>query len=300
MSTHLRILPFIFLSVFVFSSCQKEVDFDTPVTGGSASGGAASGIFTAKVDGVQYTAEAASGSILRGTISITARTKEKKFFVVTVTDTVTGTYVLDQASIQGAMAYIDSTDANKIAFATNEGSDSTQAGGQIIIRSIDKVKKIISGTFSCKMFRDMDGKQKVITEGSFSVPFTSALPVARTTDTFRVKIDGVSWNAKSITAAVSGGLLIVNGSEPNLSKVMGFQLPQAIAAGTYDFSYTGDYVALYLPDGSTPYLADSGKLTILERNISTRRVRANFNFIAPAVVGTDAHQITEGYFSVTY
>ncbi|MEP6952031.1 MAG: hypothetical protein ABI863_22265 [Ginsengibacter sp.] len=44
----------------------------------------------------------------------------------------------------------------------------------------------------------------------------------------------------------------------------------------------------------------SGTLTILEHNITTKRIRGNFNFHASEVPGTKVSELTEGYFSVIY
>ena len=297
----LKLFQFPLLAAFcmlVLASCQKEVSFDTPPGSGGTTTPSATGSFKAKIDGVQYTASSASGSMFRGIISITAY-KDHKYFGIVLSDTVAQTYTMDQ-NTASALFFADSTEANKNAFTSNQGGDTSKASGKVTITSIDKVKKIISGTFSAKIYRDDDQKQKVITEGSFSVPYTDGLPTAKSTDTFRVKVDATDWTAKSITTVISGGFLIVNGSELNLSKIVGFQLPQTITTGTYDLDLLGNYLALYLPDGQTPYTSQSGKLTILERNITTRRIRANFNFTAAPLLGTTSYKLTNGYFSVQY
>ena len=276
------------------SSCQKEVGFDTPTTQGSTTG-----IFKAKIDGVQYTADAGvSAAIILGVISINAYSKDKKIFSVALVDSVSGTYVLDQNSFQG-IAFLDSTDADKNAFTTTNGTDTTQAGGKITIL-IDKVNKVISGNFTCKVYRSSDGRQKLITEGSFQVPYTNTIPAAKTTDTFRVKIDGVDWTGRSILTGASGGYISVTASELNLTKVVSFQLPQTVTAGTYDLDLAGNYFGLYLPDGINTFSADGGKITVVEHKVSARRIRASFNFKAVAFTGTGSHQFTDGYFSVGY
>ncbi len=294
----IRVASVAALFLIMLASCQKEIGFDTLPDSGGTTPPVATGTFKAKIDGVQFVAAGASGSMFRGVISITAY-KDHKLFAIVLSDTVAQTYTLDQ-NTASAMAFEDSTDANKNSFVSNQGGDTSKASGKVTITSIDKVKKTISGTFSCKVYRDDDQKQKVITEGSFTVPYTDGLPAAKSTDTFRVKIDATDWTAKSIQAVVSGGFLVVNGSELNLTKIIAFQLPQAIAAGTYDLDLLGNYVGLYLPDGQTPYTAESGKLTVLERNLATRRIRANFNFKATALGGAGTFQLTTGYFSVQY
>lgn len=287
------------IACLLFVSCQKEYSEATLGTGGGGTAGT-SGIFKAKIDGAQYTADAfVTASVMLGSTTILANSKDKRFFAIEITDTVSGTYTLNKVSVDGIIL-VDSTDLNKEGFSTNEGNDTTQAGGTITI-SIDKVKKIVSGTFSCKLFRDSDSKQRRITEGSFQVPYTNTIPAAKTTDTFRVKIDGADWTAKSISTAVSGGYVTVVASEQNLTKIVSIQFPQSVVAGTYDFDFSGNYVGLYLPDGGTPYTADSGRITVLERNTVLKRIRANFNFKATSLSnGTAGAAFTNGYFSVGY
>lgn len=293
----LRTLSAAILCLLIHASCQKEYSEATVGTGGSTS---VSGVFKAKIDGVQYTADAsATAAILLGVTTISASSKDKKFFTIALTDTVSGTYVLDQNSFHG-LAFLDSTDTDKEAFSTDGGMDTTQAGGKITI-TIDRTKKIVSGTFSCKVYRNSDGKRKMITEGSFQLPYLSAIPGAKSTDTFRVNIDGSAWSAKSISTAASGGFLTVVASEQNLTKIVTIQLPQTVTAGTYDIDLAGNYVGLYLPDGISPYVADTGKITVLERNTASKRIRANFNFTATGFSGgTNSAVLTNGYFSVGY
>lgn len=294
MFTFLRNPVVALLGALAFFSCQKEVD-DTPVNPGNPS----TGMFKAKIDGVQYTASTSTGSILRNVITIAAYSADKKYFVIVISDTVARTYTLNQNSTH-AIAFADSTDANKKNFASNQGSDSSQAGGTATITSIDKVNMIISGTFSCKLYRNDDGKRKVVTEGSFQVPYTSGLPAAKTTDTFHVQIDGMDWVAKSISGNASGGLLVVTASERNLSKIVALQLSQMITAGSYNFDAAGSNAGIYIPDGITPCSVDTGKITILENNLTSKRIRGNFSFKADEFQGNKSYQLASGYFSVGY
>jgi len=58
-------------------------------------------------------------------------------------------------------------------YATNEGSDTAQAGGTVNVMSIDPVGKTISGIFSFKAYRQLDSTQDVFTSGVFyNVPYT--------------------------------------------------------------------------------------------------------------------------------
>lgn len=292
-----RILSAVILCQLVISSCQKEVSVDTQGTPGNSSG--VNGTFKAKIDGVQYTADAVvTASVILGGTTISASSKDKKTFAIAITDTAGGTYILDQNSLHG-IAFVDSTDSNLGGFASNEGADTTQSGGKITI-TFDRVKKIISGTFTCKLMRGSDKKQKVVTEGTFQIPYSNTIPLAKATDTLRVKIDGKDWTAKSITANAGSGLLTIIASEQNLTKIVTLQFPQLTTNGTYDFDFAGNYVGLYLPDGLSPYTADSGMLTVVEHKISSKRIRANFNFKASALAGGNSAVFTNGYFSVGY
>ncbi len=86
------------------------------------------------------------------------------------------TYPLNQTSASLA-AYADIDSSDVYAFSTNQGSDTSQAGGTVTVTEIDPVGKTISGTFSFKAFRDIDSRQKTITNGVFTkIPFVTALP----------------------------------------------------------------------------------------------------------------------------
>lgn len=282
---------------FLFISCKKEESFEI----GKDKPANVSGLLKMKINGTQWIADnSAGGSIIAGLINITGTSKDGKNFTITLRDTVATTYVLDQRSFNAA-ALSDNLDLNGISFTTNQGTDTADAGGIVIITSIDKINKTISGTFKFKMFRDIDNKQKQITEGSFDkLSYSTSLPPASTTDTLRVKIDNIDWSAKSITAIVVGGSLEINASELDVSRSVGLSMPQTIIRGTYDLSFPSDYIGLYLPTITTFLASDSGKLTIIEHNTSTKRIRGNFNFNATDLVSTRSTLLTQGYFSVKY
>lgn len=281
--------------VFLFISCQKEESFEIGK-------GGAKGILKMKINGTQWIADnSAQASVIAGFINISGISKDKKTLVITLSDSVTGTYFLNQTSFNAA-ALSDSIDLNGISYTTNQGIDTSEAGGIVIISQIDRINKTISGTFRFKIFRDIDGNQKQITEGAFDrLPYSANLPPANTTDTFRVKIDNVDWNGKSISSGIITGSLFISASELNLSKTVGVSMPPSITPGTYDLNVlNGIYIGFYNPNATTYLSSDSGKLTILEHNISTKRIRGNFNFIAKELVGPKSAQLTQGYFSVKY
>jgi hypothetical protein len=201
-----------------------------------------------------------------------------------------------------AAAFSDSTDPNPYAYTTNQG-DTSVAGGIVIISKIDKQKKTISGNFQFKLYREIDNKQLKITEGVFeNLSYSTTLPPANSTDTFQVKIDGVLWKGKSISAGLVSGNIYVTASELDLSKSVGLAMPQDVTPGTYDLNFFGGtFIGNYNPSDTKFLFSENGTLTVIENNKSSKRVRGNFNFTARDLLGAgDSAKLTEGYFSVKY
>lgn len=278
-------------------SCRKETSIEHK--------DGLAGTFTATIDGVGWiAADSAKGaSILQGMINISGISLDNKQLSITLNDTIPGVYQLSQVTASLA-AYADNDSSNAYAFATNEGHDTTQAGGLVTVTEIDRVNKTISGTFSFKVYRDIDNHQKTITEGVFyKLSYTSTLPPANDgVDTMRAVINGVSWGAQSIVATAFSPQLVINGSLLNGSQAIGLIMPFNIAPGDYTFDFFGlTYIGTYIPTATSSRVSSGGTLTILENDPSTQRVRGNFQFPAQdpqTLVITD--HITAGYFSVKY
>ena len=177
--------------IIVFSSCQKEVD---PSIIANPNLPGTTGNLKAKIDGTQWVANSAEGaSRMLGLISIGGRSTDRKYLTITLTDSGVHNYTLDNNSMNAA-SYIDSSLANAVNFTTNQGINPGDAGGFVNITSIDVANKRISGSFSFRVFRQMDGAQRTLTEGSFTnLPYTTTLPPGNATDTFKVKIAGTLW-----------------------------------------------------------------------------------------------------------
>jgi hypothetical protein len=279
-------------------SCRKETSVENAVT--------LSGDFRAQINGVQWIAASATkgASLLSGLINITGISSDNKQLSITLTDTVIGVYTLNQTSSSYA-AYADNDSSDIYAFSSNQGSDTTQAGGQVIITGIDPVNKTLTGTFSFKVFRDIDGHQKTITNGVFyKLPYVSTLPAASTTDTMNCKIDGAPWVGQSISAQSVGGQLAITGSHLDGTQTVGLIMPSNITAGPpYTLSVTStNYIGLYSPTPTVALGSSSGTLTILSNNTTTQRIRGNFQFRASNPLGgtTPPHDLLSGFFSVYY
>jgi len=277
-------------------SCRKETSVENK--------NGLAGTFTATIDGTSWiAADSTKGaSILQGMINISGISTGNKQLSITLNDTIPGVYKLSQVSASLA-AYADNDSSNLYAFATNQGNDSTQAGGQVTVTEIDQVNKTITGTFSFKVYRDIDNHQKTITDGVFyKLPYISSLAPANAEDTMQAVIDGASWKGQNIISTGIAPQLIISGSALNGSQSIGLILPLDITPGSYTFDFTGlTYIGTYSPTGSISRVSSGGTLTILENNPTTQRVRGNFNFTAQDLQtpGT-TDQITAGYFSVKY
>ena len=281
-------------------SCNKELSYENS---GGADSATTTGNFTALIDGVSWSASdtAEGASILLDLINLSGVNANNQQLSIVLNDTLPGTYTLDQSSLSTAVFSDNNTSA---AYSSNQGTDTSQAGGTVTVTGIDRTNKTISGTFSFKLYRDSDGKQKVFTNGVFNkLPYVDSLPAATGTDSMHASIDGGSWTAQSIIASAFSNTITIAGSYSDGSKTIGLVMPQDITPGSYTLDYTGTtYFGTYSPSVSSGLASSSGTLQILENNNSTRRVRGNFNFTAvdPTNSSAQQYQITNGYFSVTY
>jgi hypothetical protein len=303
MTKLIRILFFVSILVAVFG-CQKEISSELS-SGGSVGG--VNGILKMKVDGKQWVADrVATASLMAGFINISGLSKDGKTFTITLKDTVARKYILANEitsldSMHGA-ALSDSANFSNYSYGTMQGSDPSQAGGWVVISKIDKAGKTMSGTFQLKMFRELDSSAIMITEGVFDkLKFETSLPPSNATDTLSVKIDGFAWKPASITSVVSNGVLAIVANENPLNRTVGLMLPPDVKPGTYDLdALGGQYIGMYNPNSSTGWASESGKVTIIEHNLSARRIRGNFTFLAKPFVGAGSATLTEGYFSIKY
>src|SRR5688572_16771361 len=192
------ILPLLILSVgYLLQSCQAEDGFDFDETPNDP----VTGDFRCKINGEQWVAnKAAIASRMAGVINITGLTTDKKLITITLTDSGAHRYILSDVT-GNAAALQDSTLAEPLfSLTTNQGNYPTQCGGEVNITSLDMVNKKISGTFSFKVYREMDGLGRTMTEGSFTdLTIQTELPPSSTTDTFHVKINGILFSPSSIT-----------------------------------------------------------------------------------------------------
>jgi hypothetical protein len=290
---------FIACAALALVSCQKDLSYEgTPLLN--------AGDFRAEIDGVQWIAtdSAEGASFLGGMINISGISSDNRQLSITLNDTVTGVYVLNQSSASLA-AYADLDSSDIYAFTTNQGTDTSEAGGMVDITAIDKIGKTLTGTFSFKAYRDIDGHQKNVTQGVFyQLSYTTSLPVASTADTMQVTIDGTPWAAQSIEAAAISSQTVITGSTLSGTPSVSLLLPVNVVPGPYtlDVNTETNYIGIYNPMTTIALPSTEGTLTILENNPTTRRVRGNFQFRAsdPTGMNPETDSLSNGYFSVQH
>ena len=160
----------------------------------------------------------------------------------------------------------------------------------------------LSGTFSFKAGRETDNTNVDITEGSFTdIPYIDGafLPPSSSTDTFHVKVNNTLFTPFSISGFVSDHTIMVQGSSAEALKNTTIKFPDDVAPGSYSMDSFG-YYGLYM-DGSTSFGSVSGTLEIIENDMTTKRIRGEFNFKGEDPINSSiSADLTEGYFSVKY
>ena len=148
-------------------SCHKETSIET--------GKGLPADMVALINGTQWEAadSTQTATFSQGLTTISGISADGQEISITLSDTVVGLYSLNQSSASLAIyADLDSTGA--FAFSTNQGADTSQAGGTVNVISLDPVNRTISGIFAFKVYRNSDGSQKNITAGAFyNIPYTT-------------------------------------------------------------------------------------------------------------------------------
>ena len=295
-----KIIPLLIMaSLIIFTACQKQIELDASNTNGFIDPGV--GNFQAKIEGVQWSAnEVTTASIQNSVISIYGSNTDGKSIFLRVGDSGVHNYSFTNNSLSNVASLTDSSLTPIAAFTTNQWSvDSTY--GNLDITSIDTVTKTISGTFNIHVYRQIDDIQRNITEGVFTNISYATQPVApAATDTFRVKIDGTDFTYNLLSGNTSFNMILITASQGG-TKSVGITMPSNVTPGSYNYGGT-TYVGSYNPDASTFLGAETGNLTILEHNTTTKRIRGTFNFHANTVFShlPPNAELTEGYFSVVY
>jgi hypothetical protein len=288
------------LALLTLFSCTKEYSYEgqPPPAQGPAD-------FRATIDGVLWVAadSARTASLIGGQINLAGISSDDKQLSITLNDTVTGVYTVNQLT-SSLGSYVNLDSSAFYAFTTNHGVDTTQAGGTVTVTAIDRVNQTITGTFAFKVWRDVDSRGKNITNGVFNhIPYVNNLQAAGGGDTMRATIDGSAWVAQSIQATAVAPQVAITGSLLNGDQTVSLIFPLNTIPGSYVLDISGlQYIGIYNPVATTALTSSSGTLTILQNDATNKRIRGNFQFKATDPTGQSivTDQLTSGYFSVKY
>lgn len=284
------------LALMAVFSCRKETSVENP--------GGAPGTFVAEIDGVHWEATDSmkAASMLAGLINISGVSVDHKQLSITLNDTVLGVYILNQLSTSVGV-YQNNDSTGQYAFASNQSSDTSLAGGRVTVTEIDRVNQTISGTFSFNAYSDPNSRAVKIREGEFlKIPYTNTLPPANTGDTMSAFIDGQPWVAASIQALVLDNQLVIGGSASSGVNAVSLFMPYDIMPGSYPLDFTGIiYFGVYFPTSSQTLVSSSGNLVIQQHDQANKKITGTFHFQAVDLLGQrQPSQFSEGYFSVQY
>jgi len=200
--------------------------------------------------------------------------------------------------------------------------------GQLNITDFDTQNATVSGTFSftgVRVVLDVDGnpvldsngqptfETEEITNGIFNkIPYTSeeqgggGTPI---TDEFFAKVDGVNFDAESITTSLNtiAGISVVKIVAVNeIGEIIRIDIPEDTGVGTYAMESLSDgtkLISLFNPATIGENLTSNpGTINITKFNTFTGIIEATFEFTAtdPLELDPTVAEITEGSFEVDY
>lgn len=289
----------------LFSSCQKEISSEQPRT---SENGASSGTFVAVIDGKSWQAasDRQEASIIGGITGVSGVSSTGQSILISLVADKAGTYNVYYQDY-GAVAYSASQDAF-LSYSTNGSEDSSKAGGQVVISSIDTVNKRIKGTFDV-MVAVSDDQLPVKITGEFDLSYKTTISnsngeAVSSTDTIKTKIDGTAWSAPVVSGTLLNGLML-SGSDQDMSKTLGLVMPADTKPGTYSLDGLSTTTMVIYNEGkdlmnAKHFIADAGSFTVLENDNSKKRIRGTFELTVSDLLSGEKRKMTEGYFNVGY
>jgi hypothetical protein len=298
-------LLFWLASVVSVVSCTKEVSRESPLQGQTDNSS-----FYATIDGQPWQADSVRQTVIAGgELTLTGISGAGDAIAIVLPGFQTGIYDLNAQSA-GYAVFLNLGDTSSL-YLSNSGST---AGGTVTLTSIDTINHTISGTFQFNLYQPADPTAKAVTAGVFNdIPYggggstgtnpTQPPPATGSSDTLQAKVDGADWNATDVVIQSQSGLLGIAGISGQQSLVI--FMPANITAGTYAMDFnSGMYFGAYSTDAADPtkvlLAIGNGSLTILENDVTNRRMRGTFSFTAKSQTNSNSATVTNGYFAANY
>lgn len=233
--------------LLMFTGCSKDDDNNATNTPTPA---AAS--MTAKVDGVAWSSlsNKVAASIISNVTNLTGVASDSTVLTISIQDAVSVGDTIDLGPGSGnAGAFLLTPNGTANGWSSN---GNPACYGEMIITAMDVTNKKISGTFEYKVWRATDNTFKTITDGVFTNVTYATSITSGGSNTFTVKIDGVTFTPSIIAGTASFGNLIISGSDSQGSKAVGVTVPETVTPGTYPMGTIGDlYYGTYNVNSST-------------------------------------------------
>lgn len=306
-------LLFSALLFFSLGSCSKEYSFELP-TRDTTSG---NGNFYATINGQHWEADSLEQAEVdgNGVLTIVGINHQGNAVAMVLPALQVGSYTLEAQSL-GYALYANLPDTNNI-YLSNSSQDPSQAGGTVVITSVDTVAKTVSGTFQFNLFDISTSKVLTVSAGVFTgISYSGGLPGNPTQpgsgggslpDTLEAKVNGTPWLAVQISTVVQLNELPIVGISADMKQSLGIYMRADVTPGSYPMDFNmGTTYAAYFPDiqATSPVvylpLNSTGKLNIIENDTVKRRIRGNFSFTGQNADLSQSFDITDGYFAVSY
>ena len=271
------------LALLSIQSCKKDEEMPAAVKDK----------FTARIDALSWSANSYQASIYNGSIVVIGESSDGTTITISIDGDTAGLYGMSSSTGSTAILSLPSGKG----FSTAASPD---AGGQILIESINAGTREMTGTFNFTAVRASDDSTISVTEGRFVNLKYSNLPIGVENNRLSVDVNGSNWSPVNVSGFVAFKTLFINAIDADGTRTLSFELPFDIAPGTYTLNYFTPYKALYIsPDGRTHY-AVKGDLEVTSHNLVNQEIKANFNTYLKEYEGTGEVHLTDGYFEINY
>lgn len=286
-------LILLFLATFIASCTYEPVDGNVepdPDSGGNAE----SGVFKADFNGSTWTAKETQAIISGNFIQIAAINSKGENFGIMIEGSTVGAYAANVNLVYYSPA---GTEYGYLGINDNNPTENT---GSVIITSINKEAKTISGTFHFKGYwSDVPNTKAPITftNGVFKdIPYITQ---EETADVFTAKVGGANFVAIDILTAeigIGSDNFITIGAQDVNSNTISISIKTTLGIGSHTITNTvGAAVQGYYEDANDEYKAVSGNITISSK--TSDRIKGTFEF---RTNGATPFVISQGNFDVEY
>jgi hypothetical protein len=272
-------------------------------SGGSGGGSSSTGTMSARIDGGQWTATTAQGSMNNGIISIVGISAGQAFSIGVTVNRGTATYtagIIDPFNVVVSNLAIGSS-----------GWDAGPVSGSGTVTIAALTSTTASGTFSLTLAPTPGSGatgNKVITNGIFNVTLTpqtvpSPSP-GNVNGTFTALVDGVAWRGAFVARAMNtSGIISLTGTDTDTRGIV--LTIGANGPGTYSLNFGSPSNAIMTFGGQQWFTALPGALgSVTITSLTSTRVTGTFTMtMQPSQANTPpirAAQVTTGQFDLTF